>query len=110
MERTKVLRETSDYVKRTLEGEGSGHDWWHIVRVRNTALHIAKEEKADEFIVELAALLHDIADWKFNNDDTSKGAKVAKTWLQRQDVETKIINAVCEIIEHLSFKGAGVDT
>jgi uncharacterized protein len=53
-----ILKKTEEFVRQTLEGEGSGHDWWHIHRVRNTALNLAKEEKADPVIVELAALLH----------------------------------------------------
>ena len=62
-----LIAKTEEFVRQTLEGEGTGHDWWHIQRVRNTALTIAKEEQADLLVVELAALLHDIADWKFYN-------------------------------------------
>ena len=64
MDKKNVIRKTEEYVRKKLEGEGSGHDWWHIYRVRNIAVKIAKEESANIFVVELAALLHDIADWK----------------------------------------------
>jgi uncharacterized protein len=64
----KTIENTVNYVKKELGGESSGHDWWHILRVRNNALRIASNEKgSDLFIVELAALLHDIADWKFHD-------------------------------------------
>ena len=108
MNQSLILKKTEEFVRQTLEGEGTGHDWWHIHRVRNTALTLAKEEQADFFVVELAALLHDIADWKFYNGDTSIGPKVAREWLEKWDVPEPMIAHVCEIIERISFKGAGV--
>ena len=107
---TKILQNTELYVRKKLEGEGSGHDWWHIHRVRNTALRLAKEEKANLFIVELAALLHDIADHKFNNGDINIGPKIAGEWLRSLKVEEDTIIHVKEIIADLSFKGANVPT
>lgn len=103
-----VIRQTEEYVKKTLEKEGSGHDWWHIYRVHKMAVHIAKKEGADMFVVKLAALLHDIADWKFNDGDLKAGSRVARSWLERLGVDEEIIKHVCEIIEETSFKGAGV--
>ena len=76
MDKQKIIEATRDYVEETLKGEGSGHDWWHILRVWNTAKAIGEKEKADMFVVELAALLHDIADWKFNGGDEMAGARV----------------------------------
>ncbi|MCG8373383.1 MAG: HD domain-containing protein, partial [Balneolales bacterium] len=108
--RPELLRHTEAYVRKKLEGEGTGHDWWHIHRVRNTAISIAKEENADLFVVELAALLHDIADHKFHDGDDTVGPRVAKNWLESLGIEQEIINHVCEIIKDLSFKGAGVET
>lgn len=107
---TDVISRTESYVRNELEGEGSGHDWWHIHRVRNTALTLAKEEQADLFIVELAALLHDIADHKFHDGDDTVGPKVAKEWLQSLRISSSIIDHVCTIIKDLSFKGANVET
>ena len=107
---TKILQNTELYVRKKLEGEGSGYDWWHIHRVRNTALRLAKEEKANLFIVELAALLHDIADHKFNNGDINIGPKIAGEWLRSLKVEEDAIKHVKEIIADLSFKGANVPT
>lgn len=103
-----IITQTKAYVRKTLEGEGSGHDWWHIYRVWNTAKYIGKKENADLYVVELSALLHDIADWKFHNGDESIGPKVAKEWLESLKVEEPIVDHVCNIIKDLSFKGAGV--
>jgi len=108
MNKTKVINKTANFVKGKLQGEGSGHDWWHILRVWNTAKTIGKQEKADMFVVELAALLHDIADWKFNDGDEDAGARASRVWLESLEVEPKIVDRVCEIIATSSFKGAGV--
>lgn len=108
MNKEEIIKRTADYVKSRLDGEGSGHDWWHIYRVWKNALHIGKKECADLFVVQLAALLHDIADWKFHEGDDSIGPKLAGEWLEKLDVDENIISNVCEIIKGISFKGAGV--
>lgn len=108
--KTETIKNTEVFVREKLDGEGSGHDWWHIHRVRNMALSIAKQEKADLFVVELAALLHDIADHKFHNGDETIGPKVAGEWLTSENVEPNVILHIQEIIKDLSFKGANVAT
>ncbi|HEU0079685.1 MAG TPA: hypothetical protein VFQ76_18650, partial [Longimicrobiaceae bacterium] len=65
MDRAAVLERTEAYVRERMQGEGTGHDWWHVHRVRGAALRLAAEEGADPFVTELAALLHDVADHKF---------------------------------------------
>jgi uncharacterized protein len=106
-----IITKTVDYIKETLSGEGSGHDWWHVYRVWELAKHIAKEEKgSDIFVVELTALLHDIADWKFNNGDDLAGPKLAREWLGNVGVDIKDIDHICENIQFSSFKGAGTET
>jgi uncharacterized protein len=110
MNNIQIVSKTVEFVESKLRGEGSGHDWWHILRVWNNAKTICKEEKADLFVVELAALLHDIADWKFNNGDENAGAKIAREWLERLEVESQVVDHVCRIISTSSFKGAGVKT
>ena len=108
MNKEQIIKQTEENIKNKLSGEGSGHDWWHIYRVWKTALNIGEKEKADLFVVQLAALLHDIAEWKFKGGDEDLGPKLAKAWLQKMQVEEKTISHVCEIIKDLSFKGAGV--
>jgi len=95
---------------RELGDEGSGHDWWHVHRVWKMAKRIGQEESADMFVVELAALLHDIADWKFHGGDDNVGARAARKLLSKQGVHKEIIDHVCEIIRTAPFKGAGVRT
>ncbi|HEY3389305.1 MAG TPA: HD domain-containing protein [Prolixibacteraceae bacterium] len=101
-----LIKETENFVKTVLEGDSSGHDWWHILRVRKLALLIAKNEGADLFVVELAALLHDIDDWKLADGEEHK----VKKWLYSCGCDHQLVERICEIIEGVSFKGAGVDT
>ncbi|MTI88080.1 MAG: HD domain-containing protein [Balneolaceae bacterium] len=110
MDKKEILSKTENHVHETLEGEGTGHDWWHIHRVRNTALKLAREEEADLFVVELAALLHDIADHKFHDGDEEIGSKTAQQWLQNLEVEPSITKHVCDIIRNVSYKGSEVET
>jgi uncharacterized protein len=91
-----------------MQGESSGHDWWHIYRVWQTSLYIAARENVDSDIVQLAALLHDIGDWKFHAGDESVGPRLAREWLQSLAVDENIIAHVCTIIANLSYKGADV--
>ncbi|NEW81276.1 MAG: HD domain-containing protein [Mariniphaga sp.] len=108
MENEHLLKATENFVKSVLEGESSGHDWWHIHRVRNLALMIAKSEGADLFVVELAALLHDIDDWKLI--EAGGEEQKTKTWLRNCNVGENVAERICNIIEGVSFKGAGVNT
>lgn len=110
MDKEKIVTQTAEYIKNKLSGEGSGHDWWHVYRVWKNAVHIAQHEQADLFVVELAALLHDIADWKFNDGNNDIGPQLAGEWLESISVEKSVIIHVCQIIQDISFKGAGVAT
>lgn len=107
-EQIEIIRRIAVEVREKMEGEGSGHDWWHVTRVWNMAKHIVKHESADPFIVELAAVLHDIADWKDYDGDVTVGPAVAREMLLRHGVSSDVTDHVSDIIEHLSFKGAGV--
>lgn len=106
---TGIIEQTAAYVKKVLAYEGSGHDWWHIERVWRMAKRIGQDEKADLTVVELAALLHDIADWKAHNGDSSIGPKKAGDWLKSLSVDPIIIEQVTRIIANISFKGASVE-
>ncbi|MEI7580148.1 MAG: HD domain-containing protein [bacterium] len=105
-----VITKVKEIVQQELGGDGSGHDWWHIFRVWTMAKRIGQIEKAEMFIVELAALLHDIADWKDHGGDTNAGPKRAREILSALNVQTKIINQVADIIVRLSFKGIAEDS
>ena len=110
MNHAAILARTAEHVRELFSHESTGHDWWHIERVRRVALTIAREERANLFVVELAALLHDIADWKFAGGDEEAGPAAARKWLASLNVAPAIIDYVCRIIAQLSFKGAGVAT
>ncbi len=105
MEEKQVITNTIDFVKSTLKNAEGGHDWFHILRVWNNAKLIAKSENVDLFIVELGALLHDIADSKFNNGNETIGPKIAREFLESQKVNKAIIAHVENIITNISFKG-----
>ncbi|MDQ3695340.1 MAG: HD domain-containing protein [Chloroflexota bacterium] len=108
MNRAMVLGETETHVRTLLAGDGTGHDWWHIERVRRLALRLAAAEGADPFVVELAALLHDVADWKFHAGDGEAGPRQTREWLAGLGVEPAVTDHVTEIVGGLSFKGARV--
>lgn len=110
MNKDQIIIQTTEYIKTKLMGEGSGHDWWHVYRVWKSAIHIGKQESVDLFVVELAALLHDVADWKFHDGNDEIGPQVAKEWLESLGVSEDIVSHVCQIIKDISFKGAGVVT
>lgn len=104
-----LIDKTIFFVKATLAQAEGGHDWFHIERVYKNALLIAESEKCDAEIVQLGALLHDIADSKFHNGDESIGPKTARAFLESEKVEPTIIDHVIAIIENISFKGGKVE-
>ncbi len=104
-----VVERTAAHVRELMAGDASGHDWWHVERVRRLALRLAAEEGADPLVVELAALLHDVADWKISGD-ADAGARHAREWLGSLGVETALVQHVADIVAGISFKGAGVPT
>src|SRR5262245_21047680 len=105
-----IIQQTADHVRALLAGDGTGHDWLHIERVRRTALAIGREEGADLFVVELAARLHDVAVWKFAGGDHEAGPRQSRAWLESLGAPPVTVDHVYEIIAGLSFKGAGVPT
>ncbi|MEM8929477.1 MAG: HD domain-containing protein, partial [Bacteroidota bacterium] len=106
MTTTEIIEATVAFVKVTLNGAEGGHDWFHIQRVFNNTMRIAKDEEVDILTVSLAALLHDIADAKFHNGDETKGPRMAIEFLGSIAVEQAIIDHVAKIIEHISFKNS----
>jgi len=106
MNKPQIIENTIAFVKETLQGAEGGHDWFHIERVYKNALLIAKDEKVDDFIVSLGALLHDIADAKFYNGDETVGPKIAREFLENQHVDEPIVEHIVQIIENISFKSS----
>ncbi|WP_412559683.1 HD domain-containing protein [Winogradskyella sp. MIT101101] len=106
MTNDKLIEATKAFVKEQLKHAEGGHDWFHIERVYKNTLRIAKHENVDLTLVSLAALLHDIADPKFNDGDETIGPKKASKFLLEQNVDSEIIEHVTKIIENMSFKNS----
>jgi uncharacterized protein len=100
-----IITKTIEFVKSELQNAEGGHDWWHIERVWKNAKKIAQSESVNLFIVELGALLHDIADHKFNDGDESLGVAKARKFLESLSVDEIIIEHVEKIMMNISFKG-----
>lgn len=95
---------TIAYVKQELANAEAGHDWFHVERVYKTALKIAEHENVNLLVVKLAALLHDIADSKFNNGDEEIGPQKAGNFLRSQNIAEDVVAHVQQIIKNMSFK------
>ncbi|MGP4071608.1 HD domain-containing protein [Piscibacillus sp. B03] len=95
---------TKEFVKKELENEGTGHDWWHIERVTKMAERLSEEEGANPFICTMAALLHDLADEKLNESEEA-GLKRVNQWLDQVDVDSNQCKEILSIIQSISYKG-----
>jgi len=104
-----IIQKTGHFIELEFRNEGSGHDWFHIDRVRKMSLRIGETEDCDLFIVEMAALLHDLDDWKLAATSTTESSKAEK-WLDSIGLNSEITSHILEIIEEVSFKGAGIET
>lgn len=109
MNKQQIIQQTVAYVQQELQGAEGGHDWFHIQRVWVNAKAIAATEEADVFIVELGALLHDIADAKFHNGNEEIGPQKARAFLQSLQVPEAITMHVEQIIRNISFKGGNFE-
>lgn len=105
-----LVDRVAHHIQARFAGEGSGHDWYHINRVRRLAKQIAAAERANQGVAELAALVHDIADWKFHDGDDSVGPREAERLLREEGAAPGVIAQVVDIVATISFKGAGVQT
>ena len=95
---------TINFVKEKLEGAEAGHDWFHIERVWKLSKKIAEKEGGNLEVIELSALLHDIADPKFHNGDETLALKISKNFLEEIHVEDELIEQVLFVIKNISFK------
>ncbi|WP_326935621.1 HD domain-containing protein [Flavobacterium sp. PL11] len=113
MIKTDLISKTISFVKAKLETAEGGHDWFHIERVYRNAILISKNEVCNTVVVQLGALLHDIADSKFHPDasggDETVGPKIAREFLESEEVDDETISHVVNIIENISFKGGNFE-
>lgn len=105
MSEQEVIDTTIAYVKHELQNAEGGHDWFHIERVWRNSVAIAKHEEVNMLVVQLGALLHDIADSKFNDGDEEIGPQKASAFLRSINVDENTIAHVIAIIRNISFKG-----
>lgn len=104
MSQSDIIQQTVLYVKDQLANAEWGHDWYHIERVWNIAKHIQEKEWGDVLTVELIALLHDIADYKFHDWDETIWWTVARNFLTSINVSEDIISHVELAVNNISFK------
>ena len=109
MDNTILISATIQFVQTTLARAEAGHDWWHVHRVWKNAQQIAQAEQANLLVVELGALLHDIADAKFHQGDEEVGPRVAQQFLEEQGANSETVTHVGKIVRHVSFKGGNFD-
>ncbi|MDF2856270.1 MAG: phosphohydrolase [Neobacillus sp.] len=103
--KNQIIQQTELFVRNELGEDPTGHDWFHVDRVRRNALHICKEEMTgDPFIIEMAALLHDVSDEKINESAEAGTAKL-KSFFQTVGLPVGIENHINQIIESISYKG-----
>jgi uncharacterized protein len=107
LDREEVVERTAAFVRSRLHSDSSGHDWWHVERVRGLALRLGRREGADEYVTELAALLHDVSDYKFNGGDLDEGSRVSYHLLRDLGETEACARSVADIVRNVSFRGAG---
>lgn len=107
MNKSTIIEITANHIKEVFHSDSSGHDWWHIYRVWNMAKEISKREGGDLFVVEMAALLHDLDDHKFSKV-TSDTRSLAENWMLQFPDEQKTAEHILSIVAEVSFKGANV--
>ena len=108
MDYQKLINTIKSIVQHEFDEESTGHDWHHIERVYNTACFIQSKEGGDRTVVELAALLHDISDHKFNGGKLNIGGQIAVDILVKNGCDELTALKVKKIIDSVSFKGANV--
>jgi len=109
MNEREIIKRTEDYIASESSSEGSGHDWFHVDRVRKMAIRIGRLESCDLFITEMAALLHDLDDWKLTDSKSTASSKSEK-WLHEVGVSPEFSDLILKVIDEVSYKGAGTET
>ncbi|MCU7866451.1 MAG: HD domain-containing protein [Candidatus Thiodiazotropha sp. (ex Lucinoma borealis)] len=103
--RKQIINKTVEFVKKHQANNEGSHDWWHTYRVWQLSKRLSKDEKVDSLVVELASLLHDIADYKFHDGDEKLGPKMTQEFLFSLNVDENTIDHVISILKNISFLG-----
>jgi len=103
MDKNELVLMTEDFVRQNMKDYDSGHDWWHIERVRRLAKFINENEQlADPFMVDITALLHDTADSKFAAGSSDAGYSTIKDFMEKSEMSA-IGDRVMDVIKSISF-------
>ncbi|MCR9173950.1 MAG: HD domain-containing protein [bacterium] len=105
-----ITEKVESAIREQFLDDATGHDWYHIQRVVTLSKYIQSKEGGDLEIVELAALLHDISDHKFNGGKLDAGGKVAFDILRSFDYPEDRAMKVKYIVDNISFKGANTES
>jgi len=108
-EQTQIIQKTISLLKENYIHDVSAHDWLHLERVWKMAIKLARGENVNQFVLEMAALLHDVDDFKFKKDGSSKPTETLKI-LKQLGIGEKNQTHIIDIVSHVSYKGAGVET
>ena len=101
-----MLEKVIQLAKFHLRGAEGGHDWFHVERVLHNAIVIGSEEAVHMETVKIGAILHDIADAKFNDGDEYIGPKLASQIMDECGINNRISDHVIRIIQHISYKNS----
>ncbi len=107
MNKQSIIKKVAILVRHKISGQESVHDWWHTLRVWHMAKYIATREKADQFIVQVTALVHDLDDYKLHHGNTNKSQTTVSNLLRQAKIDDPTIKHILKIIADMSFKGAG---
>ncbi|MGF3990607.1 HD domain-containing protein, partial [Staphylococcus aureus] len=101
-----AVHAAADFAREKTCDAVTGHDWWHVVRVTRVALMLADVERADRFVVNLAALLHDVDDHKVSGSFET-GAQTVRRFLDELGVSERNAAEIAGVVAATSFRGAG---
>jgi len=101
-----IIESARSYVRAQMPEDYTGHDYLHVERVWKLAKRIASECGANATIVELAALFHDISDYKLNGGSETEGPEKARNWIIAATGSQSTADKVAQIILDIPFRGA----
>ena len=104
-----IINKLKEMVEEKFRSESADHDWYHIERVLKLSEFIQEKEGGDLLVVQAAALLHDISDYKLNGGIKNDCERVSREILTSLSADSEFIDQVCSIVDRVSFKGAGVE-
>jgi uncharacterized protein len=103
-----LIEKVAQFIKDKFEENEGSHDWHHIERVWKLSKIIQEKEGGDLLVIELAALLHDVSDHKYNGGNWNAGSELTREILFKLDASLEVTSRVVAVVSQVSFKGAKV--